>query len=177
MRIPNIRLLSKTKIQRVERAMFFVIVKTPFLDNWHWLFQLYFCFQSDVTLTVDFFRCEDARDQQFGSELIACLRTLADFQLSSAEVSLLSAIVLMDSSDTQQDFVTKVRETLYAEFAARFDEPPLQLFGRLWQQVTRLRDLSRQHIICLTRFQHTVSAPVCKHLPPLYKELFSHESV
>lgn len=123
------------------------------------------------------FNCSDLNDMEFGRELIQCIHALASFRLNNREIALLSAIVLMDSSDTQQDFVNKVRECLYTEFATRFDELPLTLYNRLWSLVTRLRELSRRHIICLNRFQRTVPEHVSQDLPPLYKELFSYDTI
>ncbi|KAI6232949.1 putative nuclear hormone receptor HR3 [Aphelenchoides fujianensis] len=127
----------------------------------------------DVHLPIDSFNCHDATDQKFGQELLHCIETLATFRLNSAEVALLSAIVLM--GDTQQEFVEKMREALYSEFAARFEEGPFPLFKRLWDQVIRLRDVGKQHLVALTRFQHTVPEELAQELPPLYVECFSHE--
>jgi hypothetical protein len=131
----------------------------------------------DVTLPIQLFNCSDSNDMEFGRELIQCIHALSTFRLNNREIALLSAIVLMDSSDSQQDFVLKVREYLYAEFALRFEEGPLLLFNRLWTLITRLRELSRRHVMCLSRFQRTVTKDATQELPPLYKELFSYDAV
>jgi hypothetical protein len=131
----------------------------------------------DVTLPIQLFNCSDPNDMEFGRELIQCIHSLAAFRLNNREIALLSAIVLMDSSDSQQDFVIKVREHLYAEFASRFEETPLALYNRLWNLVNRLRGLSRRHIVCLSNFERSVPEHVVQELPPLYKELFSYDAV
>ncbi|KAI6208119.1 putative nuclear hormone receptor HR3 [Aphelenchoides besseyi] len=128
----------------------------------------------DVTLPIQYFSCNDSMDHDFGFNMIGCIEALTAFQLTIREVALLSALVLM--GDTQPEFSDKMREAILSEFAARSEEGPISIYKRLWEQVPRLRDLARQHLVVLTRFQHTVSEPLlAQNLPPLYKELFSHE--
>jgi hypothetical protein len=127
----------------------------------------------DVTLPIKCFNCADPEDMDFGRELIQCLHLLASFRLNSTEIALLSAIVLMNSSESQKDFVLKTQQCLYTEFSGRFEESPQLLLNRLLNLVERLNDLSRRHILCLNRFQNNGRNPV--DLPPLYKELFSYD--
>lgn len=128
----------------------------------------------DVTLPVRLFNCSDPEDMEFGRELIHCLHSLASFRLNNTEIALLSAIVLMTSSDSQKDFVLKIQQCLYTEFSARFEETPQALLNRLLSLVSGLNELSRRHILCLNRFQNAGRNQV--ELPPLYKELFSYEA-
>ncbi|KAI6182358.1 putative nuclear hormone receptor HR3 [Aphelenchoides bicaudatus] len=127
----------------------------------------------DVALPIKCFSCADLEDMEFGRELIQCIHLLASFHLNNTEIALLSAIVLMNSSETQKDFVLKTQQCLYTEFSARFEESPQALLNRLLSLVGRLNELSRRHILCLNRFQSGGHHQV--DLPPLYKELFSYD--
>uniref|UniRef100_A0A1I7SAA5 Nuclear hormone receptor HR3 n=1 Tax=Bursaphelenchus xylophilus TaxID=6326 RepID=A0A1I7SAA5_BURXY len=132
----------------------------------------------DVRLPLSYFACIDDMDYNFGLSLIHHLQELALFNLTNQEVALLSAAILMQSADCQHEFVEKLKEHLKQHISTRavIEENTGDMFGRLWNFVSQIGNLKRQHSECLHRFLNQNQA-FYEELPPLYKELFWGTSV
>uniref|UniRef100_A0A915EK04 Nuclear hormone receptor HR3 n=1 Tax=Ditylenchus dipsaci TaxID=166011 RepID=A0A915EK04_9BILA len=130
---------------------------------------------NNLILPVSLISCQDPREASFAREVITCLHMIASFQLSTTETALLSAFVLLETSDVEQLFVNQLKNCLAAQLSPRFGDAD-DVLHRLLGVLPRLRDLSRIHVVCLARFKQSVSDTASAlELPPLYSELFSTE--
>jgi len=123
---------------------------------------------------VTFFSSQDPGEAAFGNELITCLRMLAAFQLTTTEIALLSGYVLLKASEDEQLFVSQLKHCLAAQLSTRYSDVD-EAMHRLFDILPRLRDLSKLHVMCLSRFREALPENFSVELPPLYSELFSTE--
>ncbi|VDM67528.1 unnamed protein product [Strongylus vulgaris] len=103
------------------------------------------------------------------TDQIECLHDLAVCQLTSSEVALLCAVLLLEPASTEQATCERLRTVLAQSLAARVGSDA----QRVWDTLPRLKQTAHLHLILLGQLRAQFPVETEAGLPALYKELFS----
>ncbi|VDL74895.1 unnamed protein product [Nippostrongylus brasiliensis] len=106
---------------------------------------------------------------RFVQEFHQCLHDLAVCQMTSSEVALLCAVLLLEPASTEQATCERLRGVLAQSLAARVGNDA----QRVWDTLPRLKQTAHLHLILLGQLRAQFPAETEAGLPALYKELFS----
>ncbi|EJD75058.1 hypothetical protein LOAG_17725 [Loa loa] len=122
------------------------------------------------------FRPSEQAELNFFLGMHSCIHELAQLRLTSSEMGLLSAWILLDRSSLGQYVIEQFRNCLQQQITARIaDSGPLM--QKLCEIIQRLRGHAQEHIRLLGQLFTTFPQATEKGaLPDLYKELFSSPS-
>uniref|UniRef100_A0A0N4Z722 Nuclear hormone receptor HR3 n=1 Tax=Parastrongyloides trichosuri TaxID=131310 RepID=A0A0N4Z722_PARTI len=126
----------------------------------------------DMTIPSHIFTCTNPSELKFIQDLHASIHQLATFGLSTTELALFSAWVLLENTHKEHLYVERVRSALAALLAPRFGGDGMSTVDRLGQILPSLRNLAHNHMVLLQNFR-TNYPEANNQLPALYKELFS----
>ncbi|ETN75517.1 zinc finger, C4 type [Necator americanus] len=123
----------------------------------------------NIVLPLHNLNITDQIEVRFVQEFHQCLHDLAVCQLTSSEVALLCAVLLLEPASTEQTTCERLRTVLAQSLAARVGTDA----QRVWDTLPRLKQTAHLHLILLGQLRAQFPAETEAGLPALYKELFS----
>lgn len=123
----------------------------------------------NIVLPLHNLNITDQIEVRFIQEFHQCLHDLAICQLTSSEVGLLCAVLLLEPASTEQATCERLRNVLAQSLAARVGNDA----QRVWDTLPRLKQTAHLHLILLGQLRVQFPSETEAGLPALYKELFS----